>query len=300
MEIVSAPPSVAEIDLGALGANYRAIKAAGHGAELMAVVKADAYGHGAIEVTRALRDEGCGHFGVARVCEARELRAAGVRDRIYLLGGFLADEAEDIVGLDLTPFVYDVALIAPLGRAAEAQARAQFPVHLKIDSGATRLGILPGELDQVVAELGRALSLTVEGVCTLLVNAGDPQSPVTGMQLEVFNAALARLRAAGIDPRVAHVANSAALVLRPDAHYSLMRPGLAIYGLPPVPAVRERVELRPVMTFKTRVMQIKRVPAGAGVSYGHTFVTPRRVRSACSRSAMPTATGAGFSTAARC
>ncbi len=275
MEIVSAPPSVAEIDLGALGANYRAIKAAGHGAELMAVVKADAYGHGAIEVTRALRDEGCGHFGVARVCEARELRAAGVRDRIYLLGGFLADEAEDIVGLDLTPFVYDVALIAPLGRAAEAQARAQFPVHLKVDSGATRLGILPGELDQVVAELGRALSLTVEGVCTLLVNAGDPQSPVTGMQLEVFNAALARLRAAGIDPRVAHVANSAASILRPDAHYSLLRPGLAIYGLPPVPAVRERVELRPVMTFKTRIVQVKRVPAGVGVSYGHTFVTPR-------------------------
>ncbi|MGZ3620235.1 MAG: alanine racemase [Candidatus Binataceae bacterium] len=275
MEIVSAPPSVAEIDLGALGANYRAIKAAGHGAELMAVVKADAYGHGAIEVTRALRDEGCGHFGVARVCEARELRAAGMRDRIYLLGGFLADEAEDIVGLDLTPFVYDVALIAPLGRAAEAQARAQFPVHLKVDSGATRLGILPGELDQVVAELGRALSLTVEGVCTLLVNAGDPQSPVTGMQLEVFNAALARLRAAGIDPRVAHVANSAASILRPDAHYSLLRPGLAIYGLPPVPAVRERVELRPVMTFKTRVVQVKRVPAGVGVSYGHTFVTPR-------------------------
>ncbi|MGZ6195699.1 MAG: alanine racemase [Candidatus Binataceae bacterium] len=272
---MSAPPSVAEIDLGALGANYRAIKAAGHGAELMAVVKADAYGHGAIEVTRALRDEGCGHFGVARVCEARELRAAGVRDRIYLLGGFLADEAEDIVGLDLTPFVYDVALIAPLGRAAEAQARAQFPVHLKVDSGATRLGILPGELDQVVAELGRALSLTVEGVCTLLVNAGDPQSPVTGMQLEVFNAALARLRAAGIDPRVAHVANSAASILRPDAHYSLLRPGLAIYGLPPVPAVRERVELRPVMTFKTRVVQVKRVPAGVGVSYGHTFVTPR-------------------------
>lgn len=275
MEIVSAPPSVAEIDLGALGANYRAIKAAGHGAELMAVVKADAYGHGAIEVTRALRDEGCGHFGVARVCEARELRAAGVRDRIYLLGGFLAHEAEDIVGLDLTPFVYDVALIVPLGRAAEAQARAQFPVHLKIDSGATRLGILPGELDQVVAELGRALSLTVEGVCTLLVNAGDPQSPVTGMQLEVFNAALARLRAAGIDARVAHVANSAASILRPDAHYSLLRPGLAIYGLPPVPAVREHVELRPVMTFKTRVVQVKRVPAGVGVSYGHTFVTPR-------------------------
>ncbi len=275
MEVVNGPPTVAEIDLGALGANYRAIKSAGRGAELMAVVKADAYGHGAIEVARALRGEGCSHFGVARVCEARELRAAGVRDRIYLLGGFLAGEAEEIVGLDVTPFVYDIALIAPVQRAVEAQARANFLIHLKIDSGATRLGILPGELDQAIAELSRAPSLTVEGVCTLLVNAGDPQSPVTDLQLEVFNAAAARLRAAGIDLRVAHVANSAASILRPDAHYSLLRPGLAIYGLPPVPAVRERVELRPVMTFKTRVVQVKRVPAGVGVSYGHTFVTPR-------------------------
>jgi alanine racemase len=275
MEIVNGPPTVAEIDLGALGANYRAIQSAGRGAELMAVVKADAYGHGAIEVTRALRGEGCGHFGVARVCEARELREAGVRERIYLLGGFLAGEAEEIVGLDVTPFVYDVALIAPMQRAVEAQARANFPIHLKIDSGATRLGILSDELDQAIAELVRAPSLTVEGVCTLLVNAGDPRSPVTGAQLQVFDAAAARLRAAGIDLRVAHVANSAASILRPDAHYSLLRPGLAIYGLPPVPAVRERIELRPVMTFKTRVIQVKRVPAGVGVSYGHTFVTPR-------------------------
>ncbi len=275
METVSGPPTVAEIDLGALGANYRAIKSVGGGAELMAVVKADAYGHGAVEVTRALRGEGCGHFGVARVCEARELRAAGLSERIYLLGGFLAGEAEEIVGLGLTPFVYDVALIAPLERAAQAHSRANFRIHLKIDSGATRLGILPGELDQAIAELGRAPSLLVEGVCTLLVNAGDPASPVTGAQLEVFNAAAARLRAAGIEPPVAHVANSAASVLRPDTHYSLLRPGLALYGLPPVPTVRERIELRPVMTLKTRVVQLKRVPAGVGVSYGHTFVAPR-------------------------
>src|ERR1700745_4049540 len=126
MEIANGPPTVAEIDLGALGLNYRAMKEAGHGADLMAVVKADAYGHGAIEVTRALRGEGCGHFGVARVCEARELREAGIHERIYLLGGFLAGEAGEIVSLDVTPFVYDVALIAPVQRAVEAQARANF------------------------------------------------------------------------------------------------------------------------------------------------------------------------------
>lgn len=275
METVSGPPTVAEIDLGALGANYRAIKTVGGGAEVMAVVKADAYGHGAVEVTRALRGEGCVHFGVARISEARELRAAGLGERIYLLGGFLASEAEEIVALGLTPFVYDVALIAPLERAAQTHGRANFRIHLKIDSGATRLGIMPFELDQAIVELERARSLLVEGLCTLLVNAGDPASPVTAAQLEVFDAAAARLRAAGIEPPVAHVANSAASVLRPDTHYSLLRPGLAIYGLPPVPAIRDQIDLRPVMTLKTRVVQIKRVPAGVGVSYGHTFVAPR-------------------------
>lgn len=269
------PPTIAEIDLAALGANYRAIRSAGNGAGLMAVVKADAYGHGAVEVTRALRDEGCGHFGVARVCEARELREAGVRERIYLLGGFLAGEVDEIVALDLTPFIYDTALIKPLERTAEVHGRAKFRIHLKIDTGATRLGILPKELDAVIAHLEASPALAVEGICTLLVNAGDPQSPVTDIQLRVFNQAIERLRAAGINPPVAHVANSAASVLRPDAHYSLLRPGLAIYGLPPVPAVREQLMLRPVMTFKTRVVQIKRVAAGVGVSYGHTFVTPR-------------------------
>ncbi len=275
MEAVDGPPTVAEIDLGALCANYRAIKAVANGAQVMAVVKADAYGHGAVEVARALRAEGCGHFGVARLCELRELRAAGIGERIYLLGGFLAAQAQEVVALDATPFVFDAPLIAPLARAAQAQGRGGFPIHLKIDSGATRLGLLPEQLDEAVAELGRAPSLMVEGVCTLLVNAGDPSSTVTDAQLRVFNGAMERLRAGGIAPRVAHVANSAASVLRRDTHYNLLRPGLAIYGLPPVPAVREQVELRPVMTFKTRVLQLKRVPAGVGVSYGHTFVTPR-------------------------
>ena len=138
------------------------------------------------------------------------------------------------------------ALIAPLGRAAEAQARAQFPVHLKVDSGATRLGILPGELDPQIAELWpRAIAdgrgcMHLAGQCRRSSKPRDRSA-----QLEVFNAALARLRAAGIIHAVAHVANSAASILRPDAHYSLLRPGLAIYGLPPVPAVRERSSCGP-------------------------------------------------------
>jgi len=267
-------PTVAEIDLAALSANYREIARLAGRAELMAIVKADAYGHGAIAAARALAAQRCGHFGVATVEEARELRRASLRERIYVMGGFFPDQAAEIVALDLTPFVFDIGSVAALDRAARQQSR-NFKVHLKIDSGASRLGIRPEELDAAIAELKRAPSIELEGVCTLLANAGDPSSPANEQQLRVFASALERLRAAGFNARAVHVANSAATVMRPDSHFNMIRPGLALYGLPPVAAVREAVELRPVMTFKTRVLQLKRIPAGSGVSYGHTFVAGR-------------------------
>jgi alanine racemase len=268
-------PTVAEIDLSALRDNYRALRAFANGASIMAVVKADAYGHGAVQVSRALKDEGCASFGVATVAEGRELRAAGVTGRIYLLAGYFAEEAEEIVALDLTAPIFDISLIEPLNRAARARGRIPTDTFLEIDTGATRLGISPDDLGAAIELMRSANALRFEGASTLLANAGDPASPITDRQLAAFRAGVEALRAAGFELPVNHVANSAATVLRPDAHFHLMRPGLALYGLPPVPAVREHVALRPVMTFKTRVMQVKRVPAGSGVSYGHTFITPR-------------------------
>ncbi|MGA2411656.1 MAG: alanine racemase [Candidatus Binataceae bacterium] len=268
-------PTIAEIDLGALRANYRALKAYTNGAQIMAVVKADAYGHGSVEVARVLSGDGCTHFGVATVEEARELRRSGIGSRIYLLGGFFADQAEEIVNLNLTPAIFDLSLIAPLAHSASKFGRTPFPVHLEIDTGAARLGIAPADLGELIDLLRAAPALEAEGACTLLANAADPASPITERQLMVFKDAVAMLDAAGFNLHVNHVANSAAMVLREDAHFNLMRPGLAIYGLPPVQAVRDKVELRPVMTFKTRLMQIKRVSEGSGVSYGHTFIAPR-------------------------
>jgi alanine racemase len=268
-------PTVAEIDLKALGANYDALKSLADGAELMVIVKADAYGHGAAQVARSLAARGCRHFGVATVEEGRELRAARVRERIYVMGGFFPDQAAEIVALDLTPFVFDRPSLAAIDRAARGQARANFKIHLEIDSGASRLGVRLEELEATIAELKGASALDLEGVCTLMANAGDPSSPANDEQLKVFASARERLSAHRLDARVVHVANSAALVKRPDSHFNMIRPGLAIYGLPPVPAVREAVALRPVMTFKTRVLQLKRLPAGTGVSYSHTFVTER-------------------------
>ena len=275
MGIETQRPTVAEIDLGALRANFHALRAVTSHRELMVVVKADAYGHGAVTVARCLGEEGCRHFGVATLDEARELRTSGVGGRVYLQAGFFAEQAAEIVTLDVTPFVFDAAMIGVLDRAARAAGRNDFPIHIKIDSGATRLGVMPAEIPQVIENVRRATAVRLEGVCTLLANAGDPQSPITGAQLKVFHAAIDTMTGAGMRPSVLHVANSAALVLRSDSHFNLVRPGLAIYGLPPVAAVRERVELRPVMTLKTRLMQIKRAPAGSGVGYGHTFIAPR-------------------------
>jgi alanine racemase len=268
-------PTVIEIDLRALRSNYHALRKAAGNADMMVVVKADAYGHGAVAVAKALAAEGCGHFGVATIAEASELRDAGIRARIYLLGGFFAEQAREVVALDITPFIFDASIVAPLQAAAKELGRKDFPVHLKIDSGATRLGVLPSDLPRAIAELRAATSLELEGACTLFANAGDPTSIITDSQLRIFNHALATLAAAGMRPAVIHAANSAALVLRPDSHFTLVRPGLAIYGMPPVPAVREKIDLTPVMTFKTRVMQIKRAAVGVGVGYGHTFVTRR-------------------------
>lgn len=268
-------PTVIEIDLAALRRNYHALREAAGSADTMVVVKADAYGHGAVPIARTLAAEGCGHFGVATISEAGELRDAGIRTRVYLLGGFFPEQAREILALDVTPFIFDVSIVAPLNAAAIELGRQNVAVHLKIDTGATRLGVMPPELARAIEELRAATALKLEGACTLFANAGDPTSVVTDSQLRVFNDALATLATAGMRPEVVHAANSAALVLRPDSHFNLVRPGLATYGLPPVLAVREKVDLTPVMTFKTRLMQTKRVPAGTGVGYGHTFVTQR-------------------------
>ncbi|MGH7865807.1 MAG: alanine racemase [Candidatus Binataceae bacterium] len=268
--------TIVEIDLAALRFNFAALAALAPGCELMAVVKADAYGHGAVTVSATLAAVGCRHFGVATIGEARELRQAGLEgERIYLLGGFFAEQAREIVNLDITPLVFDVALIAPLDAAARAAGRSAFEIHLKFDTGATRLGILHGDVGAAIDAIRAANSLRFVGVCTLLANASDPASPITDAQLKVFGSVVEMLSAAGLRPAVVHVANTAALILREDTRFTMVRSGLALYGLPPVPAVREKIELRPVMTFKTRLVQLKRVLAGAGVSYGHTFVTAR-------------------------
>ncbi len=191
-------------------------------------------------------------------------------------------------------------MIGLLDRAAASAGRSDFPIHLKIDSGATRLGVMPSDIPEVVEAVRNASAVRLEGVCTLLANAGDPKSPITDAQLRVFNGAIETLKAAGMRPSTIHVANSAALVLRHDSHFNLARPGLAIYGLPPVAAVRERVELAAGHDIQDAAdadqSARRRAAASAmGIRSSHRA----KVSSACCRWAMPTATGEACSMAAK-
>src|SRR5260370_6274055 len=179
MAIETQRPTVAEIDLGALRANFRALRAVVPHGELMVVVKADAYGHGAVNVAACLAADGCRHFGIATLDEARELRQSGIERRVYLQAGFFAEQAAEIVALDVTPFVFDSAMIPILDRAARAAGRSDFPIHVKIDSGATRLGVMPAQIPDVVEEVRRASAVRLARGGPLLPQSAGPAGPLT-------------------------------------------------------------------------------------------------------------------------
>jgi alanine racemase len=197
-------PTLAVVDLAALESNVALMRRLVAPAQVMVVVKADAYGHGAAKIAKTLVAEGCGHFGVATIAEASELRDAGIRTRIYLLGGFFPEQAKEILALEVTPFIFDVSIVAPLNAAAKELGKSDVAVHLKIDTGATRLGVLPSELARAIEELRAATALRLEGACTLFANAADPTSDITDKQLRVFLDALATLTTAGLRAEIVH------------------------------------------------------------------------------------------------
>lgn len=265
-------PTCVEIDLNALRHNYAAARRqAGPGRALLAVVKADAYGHGASRVAPVLADAGVDLFGVAIVEEGVELRAAGIRQPILVLGGIFPGQEEDLFRHQLTPTIFDLDLARRLDRLAAARGEV-LPFHLKIDTGMGRIGFRPAELAGVLATLSELKSLRLEGVSSHLALADEPEHPFTEEQLQRFRAALVTVRAAGQTPRHIHISNSAALFSRDIPECNLVRPGIVLYGGLPSSAFSGRIDLQPVMSFRSRIAQLKVVPGGTGISYSHRFV----------------------------
>jgi len=268
-------PTHVEIDLEALRHNLQqARRQAGSDRKVLAVVKADAYGHGAARVAPALQAAGADCFGVAMVEEGVELRRAGIDRPILVLGGLYPGQEAEVSHHALIPCLFDLAAARRLNAFALAAGRI-LPYHLKLDTGMGRIGFRPEELPVVLGELAALKGLALEGVITHLALADEPDHPFTDEQLRLFRVCMGQIRAAGFTPVYTHLANSAALFSREIPECNLVRPGIVLYGGLPSAHFVGRLDLKPVMSFRTSVAQLKTVPAGTGISYGHRFQSSR-------------------------
>ncbi|MCI0356521.1 MAG: alanine racemase, partial [Acidobacteria bacterium] len=282
-------PTWVEVSLGALRHNFRVIREhVAPQAMVCAVVKADAYGHGAAECARALEAAGARWLGVTSTGEGVTLREAGIGGRILLMTGFWQGEEEAVVRQQLTPAVWNRSHIQLLeGAAAKCGAAEPVSVHLKVDTGMARLGINPAELPSFARFLGSAKRVALEGVFTHLASSEIVDAPDVEAQITRFDEALATLSQHGLSPAVVHMANSAAIATRPQTWRSLVRPGIALYGyFLPFTSVNGRaadatlgLPVKPVLSWKTRILSLRDVGAGQALGYNGAYVTrsPSRI-----------------------
>lgn len=271
-------PSLAEVNLEAIARNFRAVCALlTPGTRAMAVVKADAYGHGAVPVARRLLAAGAEWLGVAGVAEGLELRRAAIDAPVLLLQGIHPSQAPRALELDLTPIVYSRETAEALAAAASRAGR-RLPVHVKVDTGMARLGVNGDELGSFLEWFKGFDSLEIEGICSHMALAEEPESALSVRQKERFATALALAEDHDLRPRLRHLANSAAAILDPATHYDLVRLGISLYGAHPGPRTHGKLSLEPALTWKSFLWQIRDVPPDTPVSYGGTWRTDR-----CSR-----------------
>ena len=261
-------------------------KHVGNEVAVCAVVKADAYGHGAVECAAALAAEGAQWLGVTSLDEAIPLRDADIRSRILLMTGFWRGEEEEIVALGLTPTVWEPWQIESLNRASVKLGVGPHAVHLKIDSGMGRLGVSLQALPRLLDAMKKADHLRLEGVSTHLASSEVLDAPSAEEQLKRFDKALAAIRSFGLGPSLVHVANTSAAISRQVSWHTMVRTGLALYGyyLPFQRAGREvsgsglRIKVKPVLTWKTRILALRDMEANQPLGYGGTYVTKSAAR----------------------
>jgi alanine racemase len=259
----------AEVDLGAVAHNVATLRDLVAPARLCAVVKANGYGHGAAPVGRAALEAGAEWLAVAQVDEAVVLRDAGIEAPLLLLSEPRQDEIDDAVDTRARLTVYSPPVIEAIARSVRTRGRSPVPVHVKVDTGMRRVGLEPADAVATVATVAAKPELRLEGVLTHLPVADEPGNPFTDEQLARFGAVLHEIKTAGLDPGLIHAANSAGAIAHPAARFDVVRCGIAIYGIPPAPALDGLVDLRPAVTLASEVSFVKRVRAGEAISYGH-------------------------------
>jgi alanine racemase len=293
---VNGRPVWAEISLKAILHNLGVIrKQIGPKRKVLAVVKSNAYGLGAIPIAKALEKAGTEWFGVTWANEGLDVRGAGIRKRILILTGFWPGEEKRLIEYGLTPTVTRVEDLMHLERAAKAAARksssrsrwgatnpqtGRFRFHLKINTGMNRLGIAPSEIDAFAAALANCKHIELEGTFTHLASSEDLESSQNDDQERVFRVCLDRLRALGISPGIVHMANSGAICTRPSSWFDMVRPGAILYGYYQSFApselqedIRRKLPLQPCLSMRARIISLRDVPPGQGVGYSARYVT---------------------------
>ncbi|MGD0527915.1 MAG: alanine racemase [Polyangiaceae bacterium] len=272
-------PTRADVNLEALRHNLRVAKRHAGGAKVWAVLKADAYGHGAPAVARTLERARIDGFCVALLEEAVELREAGIVAPILVMGGHYGAAHDEIVARGLVPVVHDLGETEAFARLVRSgEAEGPIDVHLKVDTGMARLGVTMAALPDVAAKLAHVPEVRVRGLMTHLACADAPTIEETTEQMRLFDEATAMLARHGVRPEVRHAANSAAL-LRAEARLDAVRPGIALFGVSPcVGATPLTADLKPVMRVRTEVVALRDIAAGASVGYGATWHAPRPSR----------------------
>lgn len=271
-------PTWVEIDLDRLDHNLREIRREiGPDVAILFVVKADAYGHGAVEVGRAALDAGAAMLGVATLHEGIELRQAGVNEPILILSPSLPGELDEILAYRLRPTLSTPGQAADLSAWA-SDGRDRVPVHLEVDTGMGRTGFDYETAEQELTRVAQLPGIEAEGIFTHFPVSDSPDLSFTREQVAKFNPLLDRLAAAGITFRYRHAANSAGLLALPDSRLNMARPGIAVLGIYPSAHVPRVIDLKPVLSFHCRLVQLRSVPPGRHISYGATYVTGRDSR----------------------
>nr|WP_092074842.1 alanine racemase [Dendrosporobacter quercicolus]NSL48981.1 alanine racemase [Dendrosporobacter quercicolus DSM 1736]SDN16527.1 alanine racemase [Dendrosporobacter quercicolus] len=271
-------PAWAEIDLAAIAHNVREIKGLlRKGTKFCAVVKADAYGHGVVPVARAALAAGADCLAVAIVSEALELRAAGFREPILVLGYMPPQQAVHVVESNIEQTVFSIETARALSQAATGLGKAA-KVHIKIDTGMTRLGVRWQDAAAFAEAVAALPGIIIQGIFSHFAAADAKDKTYTIKQFGCFEQALTAVRQRGINIPIRHIANSAAILDLPETQLDMVRAGIILYGLWPSKEVERQIDLQPVMRFKALVSFVKQVPAGVAVSYGCAYITERSGR----------------------
>lgn len=271
-------PTYASVDLDALVYNltqFRGILSAG--CDIIAVVKANAYGHGAVEIAKTLMRHGITRVAVVSIDEGITLRKAGIKAAIVVLGPLFPEQISDLVAHQLTPIISDAALLPDLARVA-ALLPQPYPVHLKVDTGMRRLGLSQSELAPLLSSKSFPTSLRLEGFMTHLADSDGETTAVTEQQLVRFNQAIDTVKFYGLHVPLIHAANSGGAVRFPQAHFSAVRPGIMLYGCHTMPSSVSVPDLKPVFSLQTHVAQIRTIQPGDTISYNGTFTARRPTR----------------------